>query len=90
MVSEVQSAGHKDSTEAAADLHVLINPTVPEKISVSQWKDEAIPSLSSATVNSKVADTLIVAGSSGNGDYSVQGSVAIVIQSAIRIYLVLL
>ncbi|XXG74934.1 hypothetical protein AAC387_Pa07g3543 [Persea americana] len=89
MVSEVPSAGHKGSPEAAVDLHVLVNPTVPDKISVSQWKDETItiPALSLATVNSKVADTLIATGGSSNGDYNAQESVAIVIQSAIRIYL---
>ncbi|RWR85926.1 protein IQ-DOMAIN 32-like protein [Cinnamomum micranthum f. kanehirae] len=79
LVSEVQSAGHKGSPEAAVDLHVLINPTVPEKISVSQWKDDTItiPALSSVTVNSKVADTLIATGGSSNGDYNVQECVAI-------------
>ncbi|KAJ8642238.1 hypothetical protein MRB53_018932 [Persea americana] len=87
VISEVQSTGHKDGPQAVAtDFNALTNPTVPEKTSVSQWKDETIESISSDAVNSKVADTLLVRGV-GNGDHTVQESVAIVIQSAIRIYL---
>lgn len=87
VISEVKSM--HGSEAAATDFDVPTNPMVPEKTSESQWKDQTIPSILSDAVNSKLGDTLLVGGVS-NGDYTMQESVASVIQSAIRIYLVLL
>lgn len=82
VISEVKSM--HGSEAAATDFDVPTNPMVPEKTSESQWKDQTIPSILSDAVNSKLV------GGVSNGDYTMQESVASVIQSAIRIYLVLL
>ncbi|KAF8406527.1 hypothetical protein HHK36_008615 [Tetracentron sinense] len=83
VTSETPSTGNKEILESTTiDFHAQANPTVPEKISVPKWTDET-PLLSTA-INSKLSDTLIATENASKIDVNLEGSVAIVIQAAIR------
>ncbi|XP_068646699.1 protein IQ-DOMAIN 32-like [Aristolochia californica] len=91
--SELPSTGNKESPEAATgDFHVQSNPTIPEKNSVPQWKDEA-PPFSSQAPDPNTSDSLPLVEKASNIEnpvniYSnIPESVVVVIQTAIRSYL---
>ncbi|XP_068639695.1 protein IQ-DOMAIN 32-like isoform X2 [Aristolochia californica] len=93
VISELPSAGNKESPEAAtADFHVQSNPTIPEKNAVPQWKDEA-PPFSSQAPDPNTSDCLLLVEKANKIENSISiysnipESVVVVIQTAIRSYL---
>lgn len=88
VISEPPSAGNKENLEAGSnDFHAPTNSTVSEKTSAAQWADET-PQFAPAEVNSEFPAALLVIENEGGPDCNLQESVAIVIQAAVRGYLV--
>lgn len=89
VVSELPSAGGKENLEDVNnDFHEQTNSIVSEKTSVAQWADET-PELAPADVNEELSAALSVTDNDSGLDSNLQESVAIMIQAAIRGYLVL-
>ena len=87
VVSEIPSTGNKESPESAAiNFQTPVDSTVAEKTSVPQWADEKTQL--STSFNSKASETVIASENESKVDVNVDESVAIVIQAAIRGFLV--
>ncbi|KAH6780183.1 hypothetical protein C2S52_011420 [Perilla frutescens var. hirtella] len=86
IISEAPSSTGKDSPESTAALQVQPNLTVPEKASVIQWTDEK-DSLSTQ-VNSNLSDISAAKEDDCSVNATVNESTVILIQAAIRGYLV--
>lgn len=87
VISETTSSGNKESPESAILDHIPpANSTVPEKISVIQSTDEKPHVLS--LENPKVTETAVDAENDSEFDVNPEESVVIVIQAAIRGFLV--
>ena len=87
VISETTSSGNKESPESAILDHIPpANSTVPEKISVIQSTDEK-PQLSTLE-NPKVTETVVAAEKDSKFDVNPEEPVVIVIQAAVRGFLV--
>jgi hypothetical protein len=87
VISETTSSGNKESPESAILDHIPpANSTVPEKISVIQSTDEKTQL--STLENPKVTETVVAAEKDSKFDVNPEEPVVIVIQAAIRGFLV--
>lgn len=89
MISEVPSSVNKESPESvSAEYQTQPKASLPEKSSEMQWTDE-MPHLS-ASLNSKFLEPIAVAEVDAKLEIQPDESVVIVIQTAIRRFLVII
>lgn len=88
MISETPSSANKESPESAnRNFQPPDTSPVPEKIGVLQCTDEK-PQLS-ASAESKVSETIVVTKDENEVDVTLEESVVIVMQAAVRGFLVI-
>ncbi|XP_058098787.1 protein IQ-DOMAIN 32 isoform X2 [Magnolia sinica] len=88
VISEPLSTSNKESPPTFTnECHAQTNSTVPGKISASQQTDETPHPFTSAEVNLKAADAPLAIENASDKDFTLQESIVIVIQTAIRGYL---